>query len=173
MGKKKWQSGISMALTAVLAVGSVFFAAPVPIQAKAMESGRELTIDGSEIAGDLVKAASKTYYIDAKDGNDSNDGTSEAKAWKSFANLKELKLTEDDMLDGYYFFNPDEEVTIWKCNEETVYTFIDWGGDFTDGEFPVEYTTTDIKEFQKYIETYDNGEPKMPFFFNWASTLFA
>ncbi len=93
MGKKKWQSGISLALTAVLAVGSVFFAAPVPIQAKAMESGRELTIDGSEIAGDLVKAASKTYYIDAKDGNDSNDGTSEAKAWKSFANLKELKLT--------------------------------------------------------------------------------
>lgn len=79
--------------------------------------------------------------------------------------IKELKLTEDDMLDGYYFFNPDEEVTIWKCNEETVYTFIDWGGDFTDGEFPVEYTTTDIKEFQKYIETYDNGEPGMPFFF--------
>lgn len=79
--------------------------------------------------------------------------------------IKELKLTEDDMPDGYYFFNADEEVTIWKCDEETVYTFIDWGGDFTDGEFPVEYTTTDIKEFKKYIETYDNGEAGMPFFF--------
>ena len=56
-------------------------------------------------------------------------------------------------------------MTTWKCNEQTVYTFIDWGGDFTDGEFPVEYTTMDIEEFQKYIETYDNGEPKMPFFF--------
>ena len=79
--------------------------------------------------------------------------------------IKELKLTEDDMPDGYYFFNSDEEVTTWKCNAQTVYTFIDWNGDFTKGEFPVEYTTMDIEEFQKYIETYDNGEPRMPFFF--------
>ena len=79
--------------------------------------------------------------------------------------MKELKLTEEDMLDGYYFFNEEEKVTTWKCNKETVYTFIDWGGDFTDGEFPVEYTTTDMEEFQRYIETYDNGEPGMPFFF--------
>lgn len=79
--------------------------------------------------------------------------------------IKELRLTESDMLGGYYFFNPDEEVTTWKCNAETVYTFIDWHGDFTGGEFPAEYTTMDIEEFQKYIETYDNGEPKMPFFF--------
>lgn len=79
--------------------------------------------------------------------------------------IKELKISEEDMPDGYYIFNSDEEVTIWKCNAETVYTFIDWNGDFTGAESPEEYTTTDIKEFQKYIETYDNGEPKMPFFF--------
>ena len=79
--------------------------------------------------------------------------------------IKELKISEEDMPDGYYIFNSDEEVTIWKCNAETVYTFIDWNGDFTGAESPEEYTTTDIEEFQKYIETYDNGEPKMPFFF--------
>lgn len=79
--------------------------------------------------------------------------------------IKALKLTEADMPDGYYLFNPDEEVTTWKCNAETVYTFIDWNGDFTGAEFPEEYTTMDIEEFQKYIKTYDNGEPKMPFFF--------
>ncbi len=79
--------------------------------------------------------------------------------------IKELKLTEADMPDGYYLFNSDEEVTTWKCNAETVYTFIDWNGDFTGEEFPEEYTTTDIEEFEKYIKTYDNGEPKMPFFF--------
>ncbi len=79
--------------------------------------------------------------------------------------IKELKLTEADMPDGYYLFNSDEEVTTWKCNAETVYTFIDWNGDFTGAEFPEEYTTTDIEEFEKYIKTYDNGEPKMPFFF--------
>lgn len=79
--------------------------------------------------------------------------------------IEELNLTEDDMLDGYYFYNADEEVTIWKCNEETVYTFIDWNGDFTDGEYPAEYTTTNVAEFMKYLETYENGEPGMPFFF--------
>lgn len=79
--------------------------------------------------------------------------------------VKELKLTEADMPDGYYISNPDEEVTTWKCNTDTVYTFIDWYGDFTGAEFPEEYTTMNIEEFQRYIETYDNGEPKMPFFF--------
>ena len=39
--------------------------------------------------------------------------------------IKELKLTEEDMPDGYYFLNSDEEVTTWKCNAQIVYTFID------------------------------------------------
>lgn len=79
--------------------------------------------------------------------------------------IKELKISGEDMPDGYYIFNSDEEVTIWKCNAETVYTFIDWNGDFTGAESPEEYSTMDIEEFRKYIETYDKGEPKMPFFF--------
>lgn len=36
--------------------------------------------------------------------------------------IKELKLTEEDMTDGY-FFNVDNKATICECNEETVYTF--------------------------------------------------
>ena len=67
--------------------------------------------------------------------------------------IKELKITEEDMPDGCYIFNSDEEVTIWKCNAETVYTFIDWNGDFTGAEPPEEYTTTDIEEFQKTTST--------------------
>ena len=67
--------------------------------------------------------------------------------------IKELKISEEDMPDGYYIFNSDEEVIIWKCNAETVYTFIDWNGDFTGAEPPEEYTTTDIEEFQKTTST--------------------
>lgn len=33
-----------------------------------------------------------TYYIDAQKGDDSNDGTSEDKAWKTFENVKRLRL---------------------------------------------------------------------------------
>lgn len=36
--------------------------------------------------------------------------------------IKELKLTEEDMTDSY-FFNADNKATICECNEETVYTF--------------------------------------------------
>ena len=67
--------------------------------------------------------------------------------------IRELNLTEDDMPDGYYIYNPDTETIVWKLDAQTVYTFIDWNGDFSDSEYPEEYTTTDVQEFKKYIET--------------------
>ena len=79
--------------------------------------------------------------------------------------IRELNLTEDDMPDGYYIYNPDTETIVWKQDAQTVYTFIDWNGDFSDSEYPEEYTTTDVQEFKKYIETYENATPGMPFFF--------
>ena len=77
----------------------------------------------------------------------------------------ELGLTENDMLDGYYIDNPDSSLTTWDTNYRTVYTFIDWNGDFTGSHYPEEYTTTDISEFEQYIRTYENETPGMPFFF--------
>lgn len=79
--------------------------------------------------------------------------------------MKELDLTEEDMPDGYYLYNPDEKTTEWTLDERTVYTFIDWNGDFTGAEYPEAYTTTDAGEFAEYIGTYDNSAPQMPFFF--------
>lgn len=79
--------------------------------------------------------------------------------------IKELNLTEKDMPDGYYLYNPDTENVVWDLDAQTVYTFIDWNGDFTGSEYPEEYTTTDVQEFQKYIETYNDAAPGMPFFF--------
>ena len=79
--------------------------------------------------------------------------------------VKKLNLMEDDMTDGYYIYNPDEKTVVWELDKQTVYTFIDWNGDFTGSEYPEEYTTAQVQEFIKYIETYDNAAPGMPFFF--------
>ena len=74
-------------------------------------------------------------------------------------------ITDDNMPDGYYIYNPDEETVTWKLDGQTIYTFIDWNGDFTGSDYPEEYTTTDAAEFQKYIGTYEDSQPGMPFFF--------
>ncbi len=79
--------------------------------------------------------------------------------------IKELNLTENEMPDGYYIYNQDTETVTWNLDSQTVYMFIDWNGDFTDSEYPEEYTTTDLQEFRKYIETYQDAAPGMPFFF--------
>lgn len=79
--------------------------------------------------------------------------------------IKELNLTENEMPDGYYIYNQDTETVTWKLDSQTVYMFIDWNGDFTGFEYPEEYTTTDLQEFRKYIETYKDAAPGMPFFF--------
>lgn len=78
MGNKKWKSIASLVLAAALAVGGVNVASPLTAQAETVAEGR---------------AAATTYYIDAANGNDSNNGTSEATAWKTFANVEGLELT--------------------------------------------------------------------------------
>lgn len=79
--------------------------------------------------------------------------------------VDELGLTEADIPDGYYIYNPEQETVIWELNEQTVYTFIDWNRDFTGSDDSKEYTTMDAEEFHRYIETYDDATPGMPFFF--------
>ena len=81
------------------------------------------------------------------------------------ARMKSLYLTEEDMPDGYYIYNPEQETVTWELTARTVYTFIDWNGDFTGSDCPEKYTTTDIREFMKYIDTYGNAAHGMPFFF--------
>lgn len=68
------------------------------------------------------------------------------------------------MPDGYYIYNPDTETIVWKLDAQTVYTFIDWNGDFSDSEYPEEYTTTDVQEFKSILK-HMRMRPGMPFFF--------
>ncbi len=79
--------------------------------------------------------------------------------------VRALNLNEGDMPDGYYIYNPDQDMTTWKLDSQTIYNFIDWNGIFTASDYPKEYTTLDMQEFQQYISTYEDSTPGMPFFF--------
>lgn len=37
--------------------------------------------------------------------------------------IKELNLSEEDMPDGYYIYNPDEETVTWKLDGQTIYLY--------------------------------------------------
>ena len=81
--------------------------------------------------------------------------------------IRELNLTEEDLLSGYYIYNPEEETKEYRLTSDTVYNFIDWERNFTYSDAPeeVNISTTDIDKFIKYINTYTNAQPGMPFFF--------
>ena len=78
MGNRSWKTAASLILAAVLTAGSVNVAFPAGVQAAAVGEARD---------------AATVYYIDAANGNDANNGTSENTAWKSFANVEKLSLT--------------------------------------------------------------------------------
>ncbi len=71
--------------------------------------------------------------------------------------LKELGVTEDDMWDGFYIYDPDSELTTWQYSEDAVFTFIDWAGEFTGSPYPIYHTTTSRTEFCRYVEPYTDG----------------
>lgn len=76
---------------------------------------------------------------------------------KDTERLKELGVAEEDMWDGFYIYNPSEEQSVYTYSEEAVFTFIDWGGDYTGLPYPSYYTTESLAEFQEYVEAYGDG----------------
>lgn len=81
--------------------------------------------------------------------------------------MKELNLTEADMPSGYYIYNPDEATETFRLTPETVYSFIDWNRDFVDSDRfeDMNISTTTRAVFEKYLKTYKDSKPGMPFFF--------
>lgn len=79
--------------------------------------------------------------------------------------VSELQLTDAEMPDGYYIYNPSNEVSTFELNDKTEYNFIDWGHDFSaDSDKYVR--TTDKDTFIQYLNTYTDSIPGMPFFFD-------
>ena len=81
--------------------------------------------------------------------------------------MEEFNLTEEDLLSGYYIYNPDEGTSVYTLTPDTTYNFIDWNRDFTDSDDTgiVSISTTSIDDFIKYLNTYTDARPGMPFFF--------
>lgn len=74
------------------------------------------------------------------------------------------KHTEDDMPDGYYLYNEDEETEQVTLKAQTEYSFLDWTREFGGTDEDIRVITTDKKIFEKYLDTYTDGKPGMPFF---------
>ncbi|WP_294150495.1 hypothetical protein [uncultured Clostridium sp.] len=80
--------------------------------------------------------------------------------------VRELSLSEQDMPDGYYIYNPSRSQTILTLTGKTLYRFIDWGRDFVSSDDMKELLieTTDKEKFVRYLGTYEDSTPGMPFF---------
>lgn len=74
------------------------------------------------------------------------------------------KHTEDDMPDGYYLYNEDEETEQVTLTVQTEYSFLDWTREFGGTDEDIRVITMDKKIFEKYLDTYTDGKPGMPFF---------
>ncbi|MBO4950888.1 MAG: hypothetical protein J6E38_07735 [Clostridia bacterium] len=82
--------------------------------------------------------------------------------------VAELKLTNFDMPNGYYINNTEIELKEYKLTKDTVYNFIDWKNDFVEKGADREFSTKNKDDFVKYLNTYENSQPQMPFFFDIA-----
>lgn len=74
------------------------------------------------------------------------------------------KHTDDDMPDGYYIYNKDEKTEDVTLTDQTEYSFLDWTREFGGTDADIRVVTKDKKIFEKYMETYTDAKPGMPFF---------
>nr|WP_288690322.1 hypothetical protein [uncultured Anaerotignum sp.] len=78
--------------------------------------------------------------------------------------IDSLNLTEEDMTNGYYIYNPSDEKLTFTLNDETRYDFYDTGALFISEDNETRMYTT--QEVSKFLEKFDagNGElGKTPF----------
>lgn len=87
--------------------------------------------------------------------------------------VRELNLSEHDMPDGYYIYNPNQSQTVLTLTDKTVYRFIDWGREFVSSDVLNELfiETTDKEKFVHYLGTYEDSTPGMPFFIDVESGI--
>ena len=78
--------------------------------------------------------------------------------------LASYKHTDDDLPDGYYLYNKDEETKKVILTDQTEYSFLDWTREFGGTDADIRVITKDQKIFEKYMETYTDAKPGMPFF---------
>lgn len=121
----------------------------------------------------LVTSALEDYkpelvcaYLRAMDGNTVTLDFAEYITDSDAARMAELNLTDADMPSGYYIYNPDTETKTYTLTNDTIYDFVDWSRYYTD-DSDIKYVTNKREEFKKYVDSYENSQPGMPFFFEF------
>ena len=78
--------------------------------------------------------------------------------------IAELNLTDFDMPNGYYINNTELKLEEYALTETSTYSFIDWKNNFVEFGEDRRVDTTDKEDFNKYLSSYENSQPRMPFF---------
>lgn len=65
--------------------------------------------------------------------------------------VKELKLSDADMPNGYYIHNESEDLTSYTLDESTQYIFYDTSNLFVKEEDDKKYATTSRQEFELFL----------------------
>lgn len=81
--------------------------------------------------------------------------------------IDELQLTDLDMPNGFYVYNPREDNLAMEVSEGTEYRFIDWNRQFKPLGEDRNYTTKDKEEFHEYLKSYPDLAANIPF---WIET---
>ena len=74
------------------------------------------------------------------------------------------KHTDDDVPDGYYIYNEDVKTKNVILTGQTEYSFLVLSFVFVVSVVDIRVTTRDKEIFQKYLKTYTDAKPGMPFF---------
>lgn len=104
---------VLVAVVAVLSVAVLKKRASKNVQAQAVSPSYTDENGGEYIAAFLKGMTDSSITVDIAEFITDDDTE----------RLKELNLTEEDMPDGYYIYNPDEETVTWKLDGQTVFTF--------------------------------------------------
>ena len=80
--------------------------------------------------------------------------------------INELGLTQQDLINGYYIYNPQKIYVTYEFAKKTKFEIIDWHRQFTKEGKNLTYKTKKIQEFYEYLSTYTGGVPGMPLFFD-------
>lgn len=128
------------------------------------KSDDKLLVSGSEDI--TAENSSVCAYIRKIDGNKVTLDLAEFIQCTDSERIDELNLSEDsDFPNGYYIYNPDETTAEYILTDDTLYTFIDWNREFTDKDSDMFVMTNSLDTFTKYVNTYKESKPGMPFFF--------
>lgn len=167
MKTKRITKGIIIISTLVILCMVVLFATSAPKEESKTYASINSPVEiSSSATAALVKDISKdTIVVDVVEYVTDEDTERKNELIEQLHLTEGNDLSDGNFLGGYLIYNSDETTTEWKLTDETAYKFIDWNGDFTKLDYPAYYETTDNRIFQKYMETYDNSQPGMPFFF--------